>query len=481
MCGLILFTWLRKCWCNPSHWTYRYFILLLLCSIRHVTNFCVEMPSGLEDTIIKVMNVDTTLYDLLFSVSSWPNIVLCLVGGIIIDRLLGLRKGLIIVVSTALLGQVIWALGAFTNQYYIMLVGRFFIGAGNDLTVIVSHAFKALWFKDKLSFAMSIDTAFSRLGGALALILPQLLYNVLNFIPSSLFRLGITLSTAAIGLLGALIFSFAVIIMDRKGEKKSQRKKHRGFKTIKLKNIRQFSITYWLAVAVNITYFPTVFSFVSIGQVFYVQKYGLDIDVANIANSLIFGATIILTPLVGILIDKIGFNLLWLMAGILAALATHLILIVSLNQVYVPFLAGVIYSISYTLAGPAFSPLPALLVEEDHIATAYGIFRSNYNLVFSILTVVTGALVDHAGYFILEIFYSLLICIAGYIVLTLWLRDATSDKPKINIPGWVRKETFKEREPSIIKDDSDESDDNEEEKELFSYWKLWNGKFWIKY
>ena len=74
------------------------------------------------------MGVSTAEYDLLFSVSAWPSIILCLIGGILVDRLVRLRLGLLIVVSSVLLGQIIWAMKGFTDKYFIMLVGRFFIG-----------------------------------------------------------------------------------------------------------------------------------------------------------------------------------------------------------------------------------------------------------------------------------------------------------------------------------------------------------------
>ena len=62
-----------------------------------------------------------------------------------------------------------------------MLVGRFFIGAGNELVIVIGHAFKAVWFKEDLPFALSIDIGFSRVGGTLATV---------NRVPSRNFCLG---------------------------------------------------------------------------------------------------------------------------------------------------------------------------------------------------------------------------------------------------------------------------------------------------
>ena len=70
---------------------------------------------------------------------------------------MGLRLGLLIVVSSVLLGQIIWAIGGFTDKYFIMLAGHFFIGAGNELVIVIDHVFKAVWFKEDLALADSID------------------------------------------------------------------------------------------------------------------------------------------------------------------------------------------------------------------------------------------------------------------------------------------------------------------------------------
>jgi MFS family permease len=437
------------------------------------------MPGGLETTIIRVMRVNTAEYDLLFSISSWPNVILCLFGGIFIDRILGLRLGLIIVVSTALTGQIVWSLGGFFNNYYIMLAGRFFVGAGNDLTVIISHSFKAIWFKDKLSFAMSIDTAFSRLGGALTLVIPELINNrLLQFVTNSHVRLGIILLISAGELVIALIFTIIVIIMDYIGEENVSRTKTKRFKMIKLTDVKQFSASYWLAVVINTTFFPMIFSFISIAQIFFVQKYNLAISEANIANSLIFGATILAAPVVGLIVDKVGFNMAWVIGGILITLATHIILEISF-QFYIPFIASIFFSLSYTLVGPAFSPIPTLLVKPEYTATAYGIFRSNYNLAFSTIALVTGLIVDKKGYLFLEIFYTILTSISLMAAITLSLIDFTLDEPIINIPGSKRQDQRKEKF-HLLQNSEDDHIQEEKREDLYSFDKLWNGKKWTK-
>ena len=421
--------------CHPSHWTYRYTMLLMLCYTYLATFYCTESPGGLEDIIIKVMEVDAEKYDLLFSVSFWPNVVLCLVGGVAVDRLLGLRLGCILVTLTAALGQFIWALGAFVDQFWVMLVGRLFIGIGCELTAVVGSALIICWFdKSQLTFAMSLGGTAARLGGALALAGPQFVYDHLTFLVNPLNRLGTTLLIGVGLLLLGIVAGLLIIIMDIRSEKVLQREKHK-FSKIKCSDLNQFSVPYWLTVLISSLYFPVIFSFVGIGQVFYVQKFGLSIEASGVTNSLIFCATILASPLVGYLIDVAGYRGYWVMLGVITALAAHLILIFSLGQTFIPYISGVIYSISYTIANPSLWSLPGFLVEANQAATAFGIIHCAYDLGTAVLTIVTGLLVDDAGYFVLEMMFSLLLYLGTISTILLLIVDSTAHKPVINVRG----------------------------------------------
>lgn len=48
--------------------------------------FCYDTPGSLQDHIIEDMDVDTVKYVSLYSLYSWPNVILSFVGGFLIDR-----------------------------------------------------------------------------------------------------------------------------------------------------------------------------------------------------------------------------------------------------------------------------------------------------------------------------------------------------------------------------------------------------------
>ena len=421
--------------CHPSHWTYRCAMLLLVCYTYLATFYCTESPGGLEDIIIEVMEVDAEKYDLLLSISFWPNVVLCLVGGVAVDRLLGLRLGCILVMLTAALGQFIWAIGAFVDQFWVMLVGRFFIGIGGELIAVVGTALSICWFdKSKLTFAISLGATAARLGGALGLAGPQFVYEHLTFIVDPLNRLGTTLLVGVGLLLLGIVASLLIIMLDIRSERVLQRERHK-FSKIKCSDLNQFSVTYWLTVLIIALYYPVVFSFVGIGQVFFIKKFGLSLEASGVANALIFCSTILATPLVGYLVNVAGYHGYWAMLGVMFALSAHLTFIFSYGQTFVPYIAGVLYSFSYTIIVPSLWSLPGFLVEANQAATAYGIVHCVYDLVISGLTVLTGLLVDEGGYFVLEIMFSLLLYLGMILIILLWIVDSTSHKPVINVHG----------------------------------------------
>lgn len=92
--------------------------------------YCYDNPAALQRTITTVMKVDNTYYNLLYSLYSWPNVILSLIGGVLIDRWLGVRFGAVLFSSFVCLGQVSLAgcggcgqLSCVSGWFYLVGVG----------------------------------------------------------------------------------------------------------------------------------------------------------------------------------------------------------------------------------------------------------------------------------------------------------------------------------------------------------------------
>ena len=62
------------------------------------------------------------------ALSNWANILCSFIGGILIDRVLGLRNSGVLYSLSALIGQIIFATSIFYKKYYPALFGRFIFG-----------------------------------------------------------------------------------------------------------------------------------------------------------------------------------------------------------------------------------------------------------------------------------------------------------------------------------------------------------------
>lgn len=429
----------RLTWCgyltDPHHWPYRLITLLLQCYIFFVAYYCAEGPGGLENTIIKVMGIDTTQYGLLLSVYAWPNIFLCLIGGVVVDRVLGRRASYVLMISLVGIGQFIWALGAFLNQFWLMLVGRFFIGIGTEMTDVVSTAFAAKW--TNITFLMSVFYTAARLGASSALSGPQFVYENLTFLSNPLYRLGTTLLLGAgLGII-AVAVSIIVVILDKREEEILQREKKKMAK-LQCGDLKKFSLPYWVSLAMISIYVPTITVYTGIGQVYYMQKFGLSSVAAGTANSLVFCSAIIIAPFIGFFINHVGRHTSWTIAGVLFALATHLILLISGKQLFAPYLAGVVYSISYAITIPSLYCIPGIVIDPSQTATAYGFVHCSYNIVMTVLAIVSGILIDYFGYLILELMFSITLYLMLILSIILWALYST---PRTKKGGNYRQET----------------------------------------
>lgn len=109
-------------------------------------------------------------FNLLYSVYSWPNVVLPFLGGYLSDRL-GVRLMLLVFLLFITLGQCVFALGSSLTgdaAWQVMWVGRTIFGFGGESLSVAQSALIASWFAGKeLAFALGLNLALARLGSVI--------------------------------------------------------------------------------------------------------------------------------------------------------------------------------------------------------------------------------------------------------------------------------------------------------------------------
>jgi MFS family permease len=113
---------------DPTKRRYRYCALIPLAFLTFGPYYCLTLPSALQIQIQQDLNMNAAEYSVFNSLSSWPNIVWCFLSGTLIDRFFSVRIGGPVFAISLLLGQIMFAAGAFYNIIWIMFIGRLLIG-----------------------------------------------------------------------------------------------------------------------------------------------------------------------------------------------------------------------------------------------------------------------------------------------------------------------------------------------------------------
>ncbi len=113
---------------------------------------------------------------LLYSVVSWPNVVLALFGGFIVDRVTGIRKGAVIFAGLILLGQSVFSLGVQLKSFPVAVVGRVLFGLGSESLTVVQNTITVRWFSGHyLALVFGVVLAFARVGSSVNFALTPIL------------------------------------------------------------------------------------------------------------------------------------------------------------------------------------------------------------------------------------------------------------------------------------------------------------------
>lgn len=373
--------------------------------MRIAVNFVFDTPAGLESVFIDVMGIDSMQYNLLYSLYSWPNVVAAIVGGLLVDRCLGKRLGLVVFLVVACVGQLTFAVGVFVKTFWIMGLGRFFIGIGCELSLVIGNVFLANLFSGReMNFAFGMDAIASRLGGTIALYAGYPLFNWFGFISTSTVRLSVVLLVGLLVIILATVITIVLVVMDRQIEAAGQSVAEPSRPRFAFRDIFKLSLTFWLVTVIIAMSYSVFFSSVTTGEVFYISKYSMSVGTANIANTVTYIVSLP-SPLVGLLIDRVGYNVYWGVSGILSIILAQVLLAGLLPATYIPYLGSAFVGISYIIVTSGLISVIALLVPEQLLGTAYGIASSSQNVFAALVALAAGLITDRLGYFVLHIFY----------------------------------------------------------------------------
>lgn len=407
--------------CDPRKPFYRYFALIFMCMLGFGSYFCYDNPAALQDQFKKDLRISTATFTAFYSWYSWPNVVLCFLGGYLIDRVFGIRLGALVFGTMVFIGQIVFAVGALYDTVWLMDVGRFIFGIGGESLAVAQNTYAVAWFFGKeLNLVFGLQLSIARLGSTVNLIVMGPVYNWISETKSGYDALGTALLLASATCVFSLVCASILGLLDIRRTRIIPTEPVKAGDEIKITDALKFPLSLWLVFIICVCFYCAVFPFISLGKVFFISKFGFTPTAANTADSIVYLISAFASPICGFFIDLVGYNTLWVNGAILGTIGSHFLMAFTFIN---PFIPMCLMGICYSLLAASLWPMVSLIVPKQQLGTAYGLMQSVQNLGLALISLLTGYIVDEAGYFVLEIFFLGSLCLALLTAVILFFLD----------------------------------------------------------
>lgn len=384
---------------------------LLLISLAMMGNYYIyDSISPLADLLKAQLGFSDSNIGLLNAIYSFPNILMVLVGGLIIDRI-GTRTSVVIFTFLIALGAIITAV---TGNIYIMATGRLVFGLGAESMIVAITTIIARWFKGKeLSFAFGLNLTVARLGSFLALNSPSWGKSLYEYWQSPLW---VTVAGGIFALVSIIIYYG----LDLYAVKNYEMPKDGEQDKIDFKEVFKFGKSFWFISALCVTFYSAMFPFQTFAIKFFQEAHGTTREVGGNLSSILTLAAMIFTPLFGLLSDKIGKRSLLMMFGSLLIIPVYLMMAYKFGKpdvmgegdfihltikffdvdgaipIYL-ILPMAMMGIAFSLVPAVMWPSVAIIVEPKRLGTAYGLMTMIQNIGLFGFNLLIGFANDFSG------------------------------------------------------------------------------------
>lgn len=401
----------------------RWFVLSVV-SIAIFGNYYVyDSISPLADVLAKQLNFTDANIGLLQGIYSFPNIIMVAIGGIIIDRI-GTRKANLLFSSLCMLGAFLTFI---KGDIVVMAAGRLIFGLGAESLIVSITTTLAKWFKGKeLSFAFGLNLTIARLGSFAALNSPTWARPLYDNWQGPLL---ISFVTSLVSVIAVLTYFFLDVWARKKYVLAEEQKQEK----LVLKEIFHFGPAFWYITLLCVTFYSAMFPFQTFAIKFFQEVHNISRETAGFLSSILTLSAMIMTPLFGLLVDKIGHRAKMMILGSMLIIPVYLIMAYTRISLFIPMS---IMGIAFSLIPAVMWPSVAYVVDEDKLGTAYGIMTMIQNIGLFATNIVIG-LVNKAtngytaGMWIFS-FFGIFGVLFGYLLLKSNRRSTKFDleKPK---------------------------------------------------
>jgi len=366
--------------------------------------------SPLADVLKSQLHFSDANIGLLNAIYSFPNIIMVLIGGIIIDRI-GTHRSVFLFTLFVALGALVTAL---RGNIWTMATGRLLFGLGAESMIVAITTIIAHWFKGKeLSFAFGLNLTFARLGSFIALNSPSWGGKLYDSWQKPLWV------TVIAGLL-AVAFISIYFLIDLLASRRFTLPTAHHQEKVDLKAIFNFGAGFWLITALCVTFYSAMFPFQTFAIKYFQEAHNTTREVGGNLSSMLTLAAMIFTPLFGLLADRTHHKARLMMFGSLLIIPVYLIMAYKIDLAAPLGLHGnfslnldffdihtqipIYLMIPMALMGTAFSLVPAvmwptvsLVVDNAKLGTAYGLMTMIQNIGLFGFNLLIGKVNDLAG------------------------------------------------------------------------------------
>ena len=339
---------------------YRWIVLIFISLAMFGNYYIYDSIAPIADILKEQLNFSDKDIGSLNSVYSIAAVLILLIGGIIIDKY-GTKKSVLIFGSICTLAAFVTML---SPKLGVMLTGRVLLGLGAEPLIVAITTALAKWFKGKeLSFAFGINLTIARLGSVAA-----------DWSPSwgKAFYTGWQPPLKVAALVGIFCVVGGIIYYFLESYSEKHHKLGRAGEMDKLVfgDLFKFNTSFWFIVALCVTFYSAIFPFRTFAIKFFQEAHGVTRDVAGPLNSVLPMAALVVTPLFGLLVDKIGKRAQLMMIGSVLLIPVYLMMVYSNISLYIPI---ALMGISFSLIPAVMWPSVAYIVKESRLGTAYAV------------------------------------------------------------------------------------------------------------
>jgi MFS family permease len=371
---------------NPPPAIWRWSVLVAISVAMFGNYYVYDSIAPVADSLQRLLGFTDTQIGRLNSIYHFPNIIVVLIGGVIVDRF-GTRLSTLIFAIICSIGAMVTAL---SSSFLVMAAGRLIFGLGAESMIVAITVAIGQWFVGRqLGFAFGVNLSIARAGSFSAD------YSTNWFKPlydqgwQPPLWLAVGMSLVAVG--GCVVY----YVMDRYLAREYDVPRPAPSDRFVWRDLWHFDKSFWYVIALCVTFYSVIFPFRSTFAIKYFQHaHNVSLQEAGALNGYVFLAAIVATPLFGLMADRLGRRAAFMAFGCVLLAASFPILAYTNANLWI---STVLIGIAFSLVPAVIWPAVPYLVEPRRLGTAYGLMTMVQAAGLTVVNELAGRLNDAYG------------------------------------------------------------------------------------